>query len=440
MPTPTRKRKTLVIAGALLAVLGTLAAISSGGSSGLSAGVVPIAVWDQSPQGGNVPAPYTDQAQAFKAMGVNIFLGLYGWPEHYGSDDGELAAAAGAGMYVIGGGDPSSDTDDASVASVEALLASDPSAADYFIGWQWLDEPPCTVNIASQIAAVRADGATGLISANEGSWPAFLPANLEGNAGCLAQSEANLQAGSVASADDYALTDPWHSSQCIGAGCTYEYGNEARNLVSLAAPGEPVWEFIETGTDDLGYSSQNGACDDATNLCKNGNEERATPAQVNSAAWEALIGGATGLEWFCDAQADAVTGKTEYDDCADNAVIAANLTYIDNAVQSYAAELTSPSIPGVAVAVGNPAVPVVEMTKQVGGCTYIFAESNRDGTTSATFTDTALAGETAKMVYNSAQQYLPVVHDVVDHTVSASGSFTVDFGPDYEVKIFSVCS
>ena len=71
---------------------------------------IPIAVWDQAPNGGNVPTGDKNQAQAFHAMGVNVFVGMNSWPERFGSDNGELAAAVANHMYIIGGGDPNSDT------------------------------------------------------------------------------------------------------------------------------------------------------------------------------------------------------------------------------------------------------------------------------------------------------------------------------------------
>ena len=141
-----------------------------------SSSFFPIGVWYQNPAGGDVPAPYTDQAQAFKAMGINVFVGIsqegnVAWPENYGADEGEMAAAANEGMYVIGGGDPNCtannsgsdpcDTDHASVDSVERLLATLPAGdSQYFVGYQWTDEPPCNTPIASQTAAVGSEDST----------------------------------------------------------------------------------------------------------------------------------------------------------------------------------------------------------------------------------------------------------------------------------------
>ena len=46
----------------------------------------PIGVFGQSPAGGDVPG-HRNQAQAFKAMGINVFIGSgAAWPTSYGRD------------------------------------------------------------------------------------------------------------------------------------------------------------------------------------------------------------------------------------------------------------------------------------------------------------------------------------------------------------------
>lgn len=456
----------VLAAAALVLALPTAGASTTGPkafygqySNGLptSSSFFPIGVWYQNPSGGNVPSQYANQAQAFKAIGVNVFVGIsqengIAWPESYASDQGEMEAATAAGMYVIGGGDPAcsaSNTgsnpcsrDHASIESVQAMLARLPAAdARYFVGYQWTDEPPCSMNIPAEVSTLNSEDSTRMTYANEGAWTSDLPNNDVGSAQCLTAAEANLVAPSIASSDDYALTDPWHSSICAGANCVYMYGDTAANMRALAGASKPVWAFIESGTDDLGLSGQNGPCNYTTDLCANGNEAYATPAQVNSAAWDALINGANGIQWFCD---DSVA----YDACAGGGPggqpavagsrtygIAANLTYIDNTIQSFAAELNSPDVTGLAT---TSHLPVVTMLKDVGGVYYLFAMSDRDGTTWSTFTDPALAGKTATLVYNSSAEYGPVVNNVLLHHVNSAGAFTVRFGPAYQVKVYKI--
>jgi hypothetical protein len=414
-----------------------------------SSSFFPIAVWDQDPAGGNVPSPYVDQAQAFKAMGINTFVDISNWPSSFGKDDGSLAAAAENGEYIIAGGDPKSDTSSTSVASIEALLAADPSAAPYFLGYQWDDEPSCTENVGSEVATIESEDPGTMTYANEGAWLADLPGNDIGNQQCLSEAESNLQAVSVASSDDYAETDPWHSNVCIGANCIWVYGQTAHNLVATAKAGEPTWEFIESGT-DFGLSQQDGSCNLATNTCVKGNEATATPVQVNSSAWDALIGGANGIEWFCDGSepensdaGDACAGGgSDGNPVGGSTVIPANLTYIDHTIESYAPELNTPDVGGMTVSSSNSSVPVASMLKTVNGEDYLVVESNRDGSATATYSDPSLAGQTATVVYDSADHYDPANSELGEtFTLSGSGSFNDSLGTSanpYQVKIYLI--
>jgi hypothetical protein len=395
---------------------------------------IPIVVWDQAPNGGNIPSRYTDQAQAFAAMGVNIFVGMNDWPESFGRDDGQLAAAVAAKMYVIGGGDPASVTAPESVASILKLIAKTPGASKYFIGYQWGDEPLCTTDVPAQVAIVEREDPTRMVFENEGAWVAWLPRNVVGDATCLARSEANLKAPSIASADEYALTDPWHSYLCPSAGgrgydCLWVYGQEAQNLRAVVGPKTAVWEFVETGTNDLGLSSENSGKSE---------ERNASPVQVNSAAWLALLNGANGIEWFCDELKS--DGTPIWDYCASNAAIRRNLTYIDHNIAGYAPEINAPDIRNVVtVRSSNPAVPIVADVKHVAGVTYLMVEGDRLGPTTATYTLPDDASGTATLVYDSNANYDPSVSEQGRTiAINSHGVFRDSLPASYSVKIYEI--
>ncbi len=393
---------------------------------------VPIAVWDQAPNGGNVPRGYKDQAQAFRAMGVNVFVGMDSWPERFGSDNGELAAAVANHMYVIGGGDPTSDTSAESVASIAALVAKTPGASKYFIGYQWGDEPLCTTDVAAQVTKIESEDPTRMAFENEGAWTAWLPRNTVGNSNCLSESEANLRATSIASADEYALSDPWHTYLCrsgSGYDCLWAYGQEATNLRALVGPNTPVWEFVESGTDDLGLSSENGGKSE---------EPSATPTQVNSAAWLAVLEGANGIEWFCDERLP--NGNPVWDYCLSNNTIRDNLTYVDHSIERFAAELNSPSVAGAStVQSSNRSVPVVAKVKDVNGVTYLMVEGDRLGSTTATYTLDRYASGTAQLIYDSDSQYDPNVSELgKTFRLNSLGQFSDPLPSSYCVKIYEI--
>jgi hypothetical protein len=366
-------------------------------------------------------------------MGVNIFVGLYSWPERFGGDDGELEAAVAEHMFVIGGGDPFSTTSAESVASIATLISKIPGASKYFIGYQWGDEPSCTTNVASQVATIEREDPTRLQFDNEGAWVAWLPRyNILGSATCLAQAEANLRATSIASADDYAVTDPWQTQLCTSGGdydCLWVYGQEAQNMRALVGPDNPVWEFVETGTNDLGLSAQNdGRAEDPN----------ASPTQVNSAVWEALLGGANGIEWFCD---DLLPdGTAVWDYCASNGTIRSNLSYIDHTIEHFAAEINAPAVVGgLSVRSSNRAVPIVSVQKEVNGSTYLFVESDRDGTTTGNYRMSRFANGTAELLYDSNTRYDPSVSEQGEtFRLNSKGLFEDSLPGNYSVKIYEI--
>jgi hypothetical protein len=412
-----------------------------------SASFFPIAVFDEPPAGGDVPRPRADQAFAFKAMGVNVFVGLDGWPSSYGRDTGrELAAACAAKMYFIGSYQVGTTQSGApnSIRSVLAAARSRPRCAKYLVGYSLGDEPSCGTDVAAQVSAAAAVDPTRMdYEGTAGFYPQ------ERNPGCL----ANLNAPSIAAADDYAITNPWDPN-CLRANaasdCLWEYGAETRNVIADDTSGHPVWMVVESGTDGIRFSSQNGSvCNPTTNLCSRGNEDRATPVQVNSAAWLTLINGANGLEWFCDdsvSAPDACAGGGRNGHaaaCSFTCRIPANLSYIDHAVESFARELNVASASRPTVRSSNARVPIDTMVKVVNGVTYLFAESDRNGSTTGSFElGRGLAGATAKVVYDSDARYdRPYSERNMKFTLGSNGSFRDGFGAhgdNYQVKIYKI--
>ena len=294
---------------------------SGGGSTGYPSGSpyssnFPIAVWEQEPENTTaIESGYSSLATAAKAEGINTFLGLYNWPSTYGTDantggsSGELQAACNAGENVIAGGDPSSNTSAESVASVDKIAAGETQAGTgtpctkYLVGYDWDDEPAeCSTNVAAQVAAIHAEDPTRPTVDNMASWVTW------DASGCDSTANAAFAAPSYPSSDDYHNTDAWNTDSCKAAAhvstspwadCSWLYGYQGAVQTSLAG-GKPTWEYIETGTDELGFSSQNGSsCNTTTNACSNGNEYNATAPQVNVDAWDAILNGVSGIEWFC---------------------------------------------------------------------------------------------------------------------------------------------
>jgi len=414
-------------------------------SNGLpsSSSFFPIAVFDQSPSGGDVPAPSTNQAQQMAAEGININEG-----ENSNSQlPGDLATACAQGLYLIGGNAVTAGT----VPSLVADADANPACAKYLVGYDAGDEG-CTSTPETVIPQIHAADPTRMA---EWGQSGFFPNNQ--SASCIAA----MLASDIASGDVYEITSPWLGTTCNIPGeqsdCLWGYGVQTQRMVAASGGTRPVWVDLDAGSDNLGFSSQNGStCNSATNLCSQGNEQRATPEQVNSAAWLTLINGSNGIIWFCD---DSVTGADaclgggaggQASACASTCGIPANLSYVDDTVRGFAQELNSPSVGGITFTSSNVATPINEMTKSVDGTTYLFSEADRaGGPTTATYTVSGEAGQTATLVYDSAQHYDPSAYADQGRTftLNGSGQFSDSLAGDtgnapgaisYQVKIYEI--
>jgi len=222
-----------------------------------------------------------------------------------------------------------------------------------------------------------------------------------------------------------------------------------------------------TGTVTITGGINDSDCVAAVNLCVvNGNEYRATPAQVNAEAWMSVINGANGIEWSCQ---DALS----YSFCLGDSAAAGkaatvaqqNLTYVNQALTRRAGMLNAPTLglcsmrslnylTGTAITTRlctngilsmralNPDVPGSAMAKSWKEKTFLFAQPAGAGAGRFTFTMRGLPGRTATVVYDSNQHYDVANSGYNRHfTLDPLGSFTDTFGAhgdDYQVKIYSI--
>ena len=499
-PHRSRLRRTCVLIraasafGVIIGFAGARSGSALAASQSSSSSHFPVAVWLQNPdQTTGIESGYSTLAHAAAAEGINTFLGLYDWPSAFAVDNStggqgaQFQAACNAGEHVIAGGNPSSNTAANSVASVEFIAALETQATtrtsctQYLAGYDWTDEPPeCSTNVIAQVAAIHAEDPTRPTVDNMASWVTW------GDSGCTSTADAAFAAPAITSSDDYHDTDPWNVSGCEGgehvstspwADCSWLYGLQAAKQVSLSG-GKPTWVFLETGTDELGFSSQSGSsCNTSTNACSNGNEYNATVPQVNANAWAAIINGATGVEWFCHGAAQGQA--TSDSDCmggngsASNAIFS-NLQFIDDTLAISAPVLESPTLGActmqpiddanpllttcsggdLTMSTSNTSEPIMAMTKVLNGTTYLFVEADRaNGTTTGTYDVAGAAGDTATLVYDSADHYEPADSEQGDtFALNGSGRFSDSLRGDngagsdhdgarangYEVKIYAI--
>lgn len=441
----------------------------------------PIVVWDQPPTRIlGAGSPYATDAAAMAATKMNILLqidngGGANYPASYGVDTGGMfQALVNQGLYGILLADYTGNTSVYSVASLEAM-ASSINASSHLIAYNMGDEPQknCTefvANVPTYVALIKGFDSTRPYLWNNTDW-IFSHGICPGNV-------ADLQATSIGSFDLYPLTSPWNGSSSIpvvsgqAQDSMWIQGYSVNQFIADGRSGQPIWAYVDTGTNELGYSSQNGSgCSVSTNLCSPDNHEyRATAEQVSAEVWMSIINGATGIEYFCD-DTSIATGQTAYDFCLGNnvsgegsvaAAIASNLTYVDTSILSYAPQLNS-SISGICtmnsglmytsytascsngilnMSTGTSTVPGSAMVRTYNGSLYLFADSDRNGSATMSFTLSGYAGKTATVVYDSNAQYDPT-HSSVGNTftLSASGQFSDTFGANghnYQPKIYMI--
>jgi hypothetical protein len=437
----------------------------------------PIAIWLQNPTRSlGAGASYSTVAAAAAATKINILLGIDNggtqWPGSIcGGDNGQLAAAKNSGLYVIwpSGVDATGNTSATSVSSV-LCLANALGATASLIGYNLGDEPACGVTmnaIPSWVTTLAGFDPTRVVTYNMNDW-AF-------NHGICSpkwRTIAALQAISIGSFDLYPITSPWNGGSKIPVNpgqpidSMWIQGYSVVQLIQSGRKGQPIWAYVETGTDELGYSTQAGnTCNADTNLCTpHNNEYRATNEQVNAEAWMSIINGAAGIEWFCHdslAPAFCLGEQTGGSGKLANS-IRANLTYIDSTILSYAQQLNSPTV-GIctmingtgftnfttscsngilSVSAGNSFIPASALVKSFGRAHYLFAQTARNGSEIVTFTLSGDARKMATVVYDSNAEYDPA-NSAMGNTIvlNGSGEFSDAFGANshnYQVKIYTV--
>jgi hypothetical protein len=303
----------------------------------------PIAVWLQNPS----------NAPRFKAAGINLYVGLWRGPT-----EAQLLALKAAGMRVI------CDQNEVGLQHLD-----DPTIA----GWMHGDEPdnaqpkpgggyggpiPFTKTIADYEKTRKADP----------SRPVLLN---------LGQGVANDQwVGRAAKREDY-------PRYCEGADIiSFDVYPVAG--IDKKDGGNYLW-YVPKGVDRLREWTADKKpvwnCIECTHISDP--PAKATPEQVRSEVWMALIHGSRGLIYFVH------EFKPRFKEAAllDDPEMLKAVTAINKQIRELAPVLNSPTVPnGAAAASSDPQVPVDVMVKRHGGATYVFAAGMRNAATRATFT------------------------------------------------------
>jgi hypothetical protein len=314
----------------------------------------PIAVWVQSPS----------NAAAYKANGINMFIGMWG-----GLDQKKLNDLKEADVKVI------CEQDSFGLSHLN-------ESAIY--GWMHGDEPDnAQMNRKTRKYDPCVDPAIiiksyGEIKKNDPSRPVYI--NLGQGVSYLNYIGRGECRGDI---DKYKISSNGYLKGCdIASFNIYPVNNrdaESQNnlwyvpkgidsLISWSNNSKPVWCWIE-----------------CTKIAER-NPRKPTTSEVKSEVWMALIHGAKGFGYFCHS---FVPPEDEAALLHDTIMLKA-VKAINNQVTSLAAMLNSPNTTGYAtVSSSNTEVPVDFMTKNNGKENYIFAAGMRCGFTTATFNVTS---------------------------------------------------
>ena len=306
----------------------------------------PIAVWLQSPP----------NALAYKAAGINLYIGLWNGPVQ-------------------------ADLDQLTSASMPALCDQNTFALSHLAaygnvlaGWTQIDEPdnaqdngsggydPCISpdTIVKRYTTMKSADSTRPVFLNLGQGVSYI--GYYGRGACTGKTDMYpkyLKGCDIACFDIY----PVNSTDAPITGNLWYVAKGIDSLRIWGSDKKPVWAWIEC-------TSINGGA-------------KPTPAQVKAEVWMALIHGAKGFGYFCHSFSPTFVEAAWLAD----ATMKAAITAINQRVTSLAAVLNGPNMTdAVAAASGNASVPIDIMVKNRAGSMYLFAVAMRNDTATARFT------------------------------------------------------
>ena len=318
----------------------------------------PIAVWLQQPR----------FAEQYKAIGVNLYIGLWDGPT-----EAQLDELQEADMPVI------CNQNDFALQHLDTYKET-------IVGWSHGDEPdnaqwnsqtsrydPCI-----EPAVIVADYDTW--KANDPTRPVYLNfgqgvANVDwiGRGACTGHTEMYpdyIEGADILSFDIYPVTS---DKENVKDNLWY-VAEGVKNLRLWSGGEKPVWSWIET-----------------THI--NSHDSKPTPSQVKSEVWMALIHGATGIGYFCHEWYPSFNDHALLSDTQ----MAQAVSQINSQITELAQVLNSSDLDDDLLVATSGDVPVAAMYKSRQNQYYIFAVNMRDETTTAIF-DISSVSTTAAQV------------------------------------------
>jgi hypothetical protein len=304
----------------------------------------PIAVWLQQPE----------LAQAYQAIGINLYIGLW-----QGPTEAQLAALQAAGMPVI-------------CSQNDFALQHLGQYGDTIVGWMHDDEPdnaqwnsatgsydPCIDPsvIVSHYNDWESKDSTRSVYLNFGQGVANI--DWIGRGTCTGRTDMYpqyIEGSDILSFDIYPVT----SDRANVQGNLWYVAEGVENLRLWSNDEKPVWTWIET-----------------THI---NSQAKPTPSQVETEVWMALIHGARGIGYFCHEWYPAFNDHALLDDTA----MAQAVSRINAQITELAPVLNRTALDDHLLVGTSDDVPLAVMYRSRQNQYYIFAVNMRDEATTAT--------------------------------------------------------
>jgi hypothetical protein len=361
----------------------------------------PIGVWMQDP---------TENGQAYKDIGINVFIGIWNFPSDQDMYPGwslnAMSALKSLGLSAIAGTDTSWIREHADFAATLRgyLLGDEPDLAKT-TGETWAQPD----SWRSDGWAIRNADPTRDVYANMGMGFCAFPWYYDGNE--FTDFPKYLDPLTITSCDYYGLTDPAPPYGSDNSVWAYGYGIDNMKRWSGS---KPIWGFLE-GSAPRPVPSWFAP-------------QRMPPEKIDPIVWLMIIHGADGIQYFCH---DFSAGYMVRDDgCLYDPGIPAAMKATNASVQKHADVLQTPDVGGT-TASSTGRVPITTLTKKVDRRTYVFAigdgaQSIPDGESVDGTITVSGAGDGAVVVLDEGR------------TISMShGQFTDHFAP-YQHHIYRI--
>jgi hypothetical protein len=343
----------------------------------------PIGVWLQSPK----------NAARYKAAGINLYVGLWRGPTTE-----QLAELEKAGLSVICG--QRRGLEHAENRTIIGWMHNDePDNAQSLGAGKGYGPPVPAESIVRDYEKMRQADPTRPVLLNLGqgvAWDNYIGRGVRRNH--PEDYPRYVKGCDVASFDIYPVV---HDSPEVTGKLEF-VARGVERLAKWAGGDKPVWNCVE--------------CTRISNP-----NTKATPKQVRSEVWMALIHGSRGLIYFVHQFKPAFNEAALLDDPE----MLAGVTALNRQIHELAPFLNSPTVTdGGNVESSNPEAPIAFMVKRQAGATCLFAANLRSQSTRGAFRLNGLPDEGQAEVLGETRT-IPV----------RGGQFADDFGP-YDVHLY----